>query len=170
MNEVNLDFCDSPTELEKNPDAKKWIAAAANGDQAAYDFLWRFWCFSQCYDDLLDKDNPQPMELCVRELLHFVKMISFNSFYQKHKESLFALMVQGCNRWIDGDAWENSDDPEKRAAAHVVRCGDIEVCNHVAFLTGGWNHMRSLSGLRTYDKSDDCKPASLKVVNSKQGE
>lgn len=164
MSDTLIDYCDAKKEMEKNPDAKAWIAAAANGDQNAYDFLWRFWCFAHCYDDLLDRDNPKPMELGVRELIHFIGMLSFNPFYLKHKDSLFALLVQACNRWIDGEEWENSDDPEKRAAAHVVRCGDLEVYTHVAFLTGGWNHMRSLSGLRTYDKSDDRK---LRVINTK---
>ena len=148
-----LDYCDTEDELQKNPHAKQWMVLAANGDVAAYDFLWRFWCFAHCYDDLLDKGKPVDPEMGVREFMNFFKMISFNPFFIKHKEQLFALITQVCTRWLDGDEWEQSDDQIKRIVSHVVRCGDIDLYMHVAYLTGGWDHMRSLKGLRVYDSN-----------------
>jgi len=147
------DYCDTPDELEKNPDAKGFMVAAANGDKYAYDFLWRFWCFAHCYDDLLDKGKEVSMEMGVREFVNFFTMISFNPFYQRHKEQLYALIIQVCTRWLDGDEWEKSPDKIKRIVSHVVRCGDVDLYMHVAFLTGGWDHMRTLTSMRRYDSN-----------------
>lgn len=148
-----IDYCDTPDELAKNPEAKMWIEKASNGDPDAYDFLWRFWCFLHCYDDLLDRDKPVHLDMGVREFMNFFTMISYNKFYQKHKDQLYALIIQVCNRCLDGDEWENSKDQMKRICSHVVRCGDIDLYMHVAFLTGGWDHMRNLKDLRTYDSN-----------------
>jgi hypothetical protein len=150
---THLDYCDTPDELEKNPLAKKYFLAAANGDKHAYDFLWRFWCFAHCYDDLLDGDKKVGMDIGVREFVNFFTMISFNPFYQKHKEQLYALIIQVCTRWLDGDEWEQSDDKIRRIVSHVVRCGDIDLYMHVAYLTGGWDRMRSLKEMRAYDSN-----------------
>ncbi|NCW67568.1 MAG: hypothetical protein EBV86_03205 [Marivivens sp.] len=127
------------------------MIAISNGDKFAFDFLWRFWCFMHCYDDLIDRDNEVTSEDAVKEFAKFFTTISFNPFYEKHKHALHPLIIQLCNRCLDGDEWESSDDSDKRAVAKVIRCGDIEIFFHVAFLTGGWEHMRKLKGLRTYD-------------------
>jgi hypothetical protein len=161
------DYCDTPDELAKNPEAKKWMELAANGDAMAYDFLWRFWCFAHCYDDLLDQGKPVDPDMGVREFMKFFTMISFNPFFLKHKEQLFALITQVCTRWLDGDEWERSEDRIKRIVSHVVRCGDIDLYMHVAFLTGGWDHMRNLKGLRVYD-SNGVEQAALSAIDQKE--
>jgi hypothetical protein len=163
-----MDYCDTPDELAKNPHAKKWMELAANGDAMAYDFLWRFWCFAHCYDDLLDQGKPVSSDMGVREFMNFFTMISFNPFYQRHKEQLFALITQVCTRWLDGDEWEKSDDRIKRIVSHVVRCGDIDLYMHVAFLTGGWDHMRNLKELRIYD-SNGIEQAELQQADLNKG-
>jgi hypothetical protein len=165
----NVDYCDTPDELAKNPNAKAFMAAAANGDKYAYDFLWRFWCFAHCYDDLLDGDKEVSMNMGMREFVNFFTMISFNPFYQKHKEQLYALIIQVCTRWLDGDEWEKSDDKIKRIASHVVRCGDIDLYMHVAYLTGGWDNMRNLKGMRQYD-SNGIEQHELQVHNLSKGD
>lgn len=154
---MTVDYCDTQEEKAKNPDAKAWIAAAANGDDYAFNFMWDFWCFTHMFDDLVDQDRPVGGEAAGRLLIKFIAQLTFNPFYQKHRDPLFALMVQAVNRWIDGDEWEQSGDPAKIAAAPVIRCSDIEVFAHCAFLTGGWDHMRSVKGIRSYDTSTVAK-------------
>lgn len=158
-----IDYCDTPDEQAKNPEAKKWLMAAANGDPSAYEFLWQFWCFAHCYDDLLDKDKLVPNELGVRAFAKFFHVLSFNEFYQRHKLQLYALVIQVCNRWLDGDEWEGSKDRQKRVLSQVVRCGDVDLYLHVAYLTGGWDHMRKLKELRVYD-SNGTAERELQVV------
>lgn len=161
-----VDYCDTPEELEKNPHAKRWMELAANGDAMAYDFLWRFWCFMHCFDDLLDRDKPVGKEVAVRELMHFFTMVSYNPFFLRHKDQLFALITQVCTRGLDGDEWEKSEDRIKRIASHVVRSGDIDLYMHVAYLTGGWDHMRALKGMRVYD-SNGIEQAELRATDGK---
>lgn len=153
-----LDYCDAPDEAAKNPDAKTHFLEFAKGDAAAFEFMWGFWCFFHCYDDLVDRDKPVPAEVGVQALANFLFMISFNSFYQTHKDQLFPFLLQVCNRWLSGDEWERSDDVEQQKVSHVVRCGDLEMYFHIAFLTGGWEHMRAMKFARGYDIN-----ASLKV-------
>ena len=148
-----LDYCDAPDELKKNPNAKAWMKQIANNDPFAYDFLWQFWCFAHCYDDLLDKEKAVTMEQGVQAFVKFFTMICFNPFFQKHKDSLHPLIIMVCNRWLDGDEWEKSENKIRRIVSHVVRCGDIDLYLHVAYLTGGWDHMRRMKFTRVYDSN-----------------
>lgn len=159
------DYCDTPDEVAKNPEAKYWLQRAANGDEGAFSFLWRFWCFTQCFDDLIDGDKPVDPQLAMRELVMFVDTLTNNDFYRHNKSALFGLMVQAATRAMDGDEWEKSEDSIKRIASHVLRCGDIDLVMHVAFLTGGWDHMRSLKDLRTYD-SNGVEQAELRLIKT----
>ena len=161
-----IDYCDQKAEVEKNPQAKQWIKAASNGDVYAYEFLWRLWCFEHCFDDLIDQDVEINKELCVRELIKFVTCLSYNPFYQEHKDQIYGLLVQACTRWLDGDEWEQSEDETRRICASVVRCGDLDIWLHVAYLTGGWDYMRKLRFLRHYDVN--LPEQELKGIKSKK--
>lgn len=164
----HVDYCDTPDELDQRPEAKKWITAVANGNPMAFEFVWRFWCFSQCFDDLIDRDKPVSPEVAMRELVLFVETISSNPFYLEHKGALLGLMIQAATRAMDGDEWGKSEDRMKRLASHVVRCGDIDLFMHVAYLTGGWDYMRSVRELRSYDIGD-VEQAELRLVEIKKG-
>ena len=145
------DYCDSPDEQAKNPRTKHDFAKIANGDRFAYDFLWQFWTFAHCYDDLIDRDKPVDPETAVRTFIRFFTMLTHNPFWDKHKYALFPLVINMATRNLDGDEWSKSDDETKRAAANIVRCGDVDLYLYVAFLTGGWDHMRAVRDVRNYD-------------------
>ena len=146
------DYVDKPLEQAQNPEAKGLIAEITEGNPAAYDFLWRFWNFMHVYDDLLDRDKPVLPEEAIRELLAFVSAISFNPFYLENRQSLFTMLVMVCNRNLVGDAWK-SGTMEQRVLSPAVRCGDLDLYAHVAYLCGGWRRMRILDEkIRTYDR------------------
>ena len=147
-------YCDTPDEVAKNPEAKKYITLCANGNALAYDFAWRFWCFTHCIDDLLDGDKKASPEIIVKSFIGFIDILTNNQFYQTHKIGLYPLMAQACARWLDGDALSKSESEEDRIRGEVVRCGDIEIYLHIAYLTGGWDYMRSLKQIRTFDKQE----------------
>lgn len=149
-----MDYCDAPDEVQKNPKAKEYFLHIANGDADVFRFLWAFWNFEHCYDDLIDRDKQVTQEQAVKCLVDFVTMISFNPFYQQYKHTLHPLIIQACTRWLDGDEWARSDDPEKRTMARVVRCGDVDIMMQVAYLTGGWEFMREVRYMRQYDSND----------------
>jgi hypothetical protein len=151
-NQFTDGYCGKIKEICKNPDASKWIELAANGDQSAHDFGWSFWCFMHVFDDLIDKDVEVSKEDAVEEFSKFFSTICYNQFFNRYKDQLFPMIISLCNRCVCGDEWENSSDQEKRKLARVVRCGDIDIFFHIAFLTGGWKLMRMLKDMRTYDK------------------
>jgi len=108
-------------------------------------------------DDLIDGDKQQTPEVIVKSLLRFVDTLSNNEFYNKWKHSLFPLIVQACARWLDGDIMMRSENERDHIRAEVVKCGDIEIFLHVAYICGGWDYMRSIKDLRTYDRNDEEK-------------
>lgn len=150
-----MDYVESPEELAERPHSRAWLEAAANGDAAAFDFLWRIWNWLQAFDDLLDLDKPLRAAAAVREWALLMQMLASNPFWLHHRAQLLPLIIQLCARNIDGDAMaEGEADPVTRGQAEVVRCGDVDLVAHVAFITGGWDHMRSLD-LRNYDRGGD---------------
>lgn len=149
------DYCDTPDEVAKNPEAKKYIALCANGNLAAYNLGWSFWCFSHCIDDLIDGDKAPSMEVVAKCFVQFIDTLTNNEFYQTHKQSLYPIVVHAFNRWLDGETLARSDDAKDHIRSEVLRCGDLEFYLHIAYLSGGWDYMRSLKEIRTFDKQEN---------------
>ena len=148
-----IDYADKPSEIAENPMAKAMIEKITCGNRDASVFLWRFWCFMHAFDDLVDKDKPVSPEEAVRELVLFLNEISFNPFYAANKASLFSFIAMVGNRAITGDQWRESGNEQQKAASPAVRCGDLDLYAHIAFLCGGWDHMRNLDPeIRVIDK------------------
>jgi hypothetical protein len=139
-----MNYCDTPDEVKKNPVAKKWIYAITNGNPDAFEMGWRIWNFNHMFDDLIDRDKDAPKELILGELVKFVEALSFNPFWNLHKQSIFPLMVSLAQRTLDAEDFEGD-------IARCLRCGDLDLFAHIAYLCGGWEHMRKMKDLRTYD-------------------
>jgi hypothetical protein len=147
-----IDYADKPVEAYQNPSAKGMIERITCGNTDARVFLWRFWCFMHAFDDLIDRDKPVSADEAIRELVLFLQEISFNPFYNAHKGSLFGFIAMVANRAIVGEQWKAGTDEQKMASASV-RCGDLDLYSHIAFLCGGWDHMRNLDPeIRVIDK------------------
>ncbi len=147
------DYCDKASEQAENPHTKDTFAKIANGNLPALAFLWSFWNFEHVIDDLIDGDKPVTDEEAAREIIRFIECLLFNPFVQAHKHQLFAHLVSMTNRWVTGNDWRKSNDTKKAAQADNVSCGDIDLAAHVAFLVGGWDHMRAQEYLRRYDNN-----------------
>lgn len=144
------DYCDA----DKNPEAKKYLLAISNGNEAAFSLLWTLWNFEHLYDDLVDRDVVVTTEQAAKWLVRLLEQVSFNPFYKANASALFPLIVGAANRWCDGDEWAASDDPKKREAARFIRCGDVDLYLTAAFLVGGWDHMRAMRDARRYDSEN----------------
>jgi len=144
-------YCDSPAELSKNPEAMLWFERIANGDQSALAFLKTMWSVTHMYDDLVDKDGAVTTEQAAGELISLITVLCYNQFFLANRDSLVPLIISMGNRWVDGDEWATKEDPAERALAPAIRCGDVDLYLFVAFLTGGWEHMRRIKEARSYD-------------------
>jgi hypothetical protein len=143
-----MDYCSKPSEVAKTPKALGVMQFIANGNNHAFDFIWRCWNFCHIIDDLVDKDESVTINEIAREIFLFIQMISLNPFFQLHKHSLLPLILNACDGWVAG---ERAASQGKRYSA-VLKCSDFVIYSHVAFLVGGWEHMRNLDEIRSYDK------------------
>jgi hypothetical protein len=144
-----MDYCSKPEETKQNPEALRLMMLIANGNDSAFDFIWRCWNFFHLLDDLIDKDKPVTIQETARELFLFTETIALNSFFQLNKIQLLPLILNACNGWIAGDEASETN----KEYAPVLKCSDFNIYSHVAYLVGGWNHMRAVdSQFRSYDK------------------
>lgn len=148
------DYCAAPDEVVKNPAARGHMLAIAKGNQDAFRFMWVFWNFTHLYDDLVDNDKPVTVEQAAKWAIHLLEEFSFNKFYRDNMLALFPHVVGVFNRWCDGEEWEKSGTPAQVAAATVVKCGDVDLYLNVAYIVGGWDHLRSMKDARGYDPVD----------------
>lgn len=139
------------TTPDTHTDKSSIFIELAHGNKEAFEFMWVFWKFTHTYDDLVDRDRPVGNQLAAQRLGEFITEISFNTFYQTHKLQLHGLIIQALTRWIDGDTWEKSESPLHRAWSSPVRCGDVDMFMHIAYLCGGWSHLRAMAKHRRYD-------------------
>ena len=143
-----MDYCNKPNEVAKNPNAMNMMLFIANGNADAFNFLWRCWNFCHVLDDLVDRDQPVLLEDVSRELFLFVETLCLNQFFQQNKPSLLPLILNACHGWVTGE--EAAAQGKNYASA--LKCSDFAIYSHVAFLIGGWQHMRAIDQIRQYDK------------------
>jgi len=143
-----MDYCSKPEEIAKNPNAKSIMLFIANGNEEAFSFLWRCWNFCHIIDDLVDRDQPVLLDEVSRELFLFIETISCNLFFQQHKANLLPLILNACHGWVTGE----ESEAQSKGYSSVLKCSDFAIYSHVAFLIGGWAHMRAIDQIRKYDK------------------
>lgn len=150
-----MDYMDQEHELAKHPKAKNCFLVIANDNKDAFVFLWSLWNWLHIYDDLIDKDSKSSSaEIITRGFMQFVVQLTHNTFFVANKDSLVTLLIAMANRYIDGDAWEKSTVAERKDVSQLLKCGDMDLYLHVAYLTGGWEHMRKCSReFRSYDNN-----------------
>ncbi len=154
------DYMSQPHEQAKQPDALatcQMIAKAAGPEReaAVFNALWSFWNFSHVFDDLMDGSQwaDEKKALAWRALQEFVSDLLGNPFYKAHAVELRALFTSAIFRQMAGDAM-GKGTLEQAKQAPVVRCADIDILVHFAYLAGGWGLAQKISNAREYDKED----------------
>lgn len=154
------DYMSQPDEIAKQPDALatcQMIAKSGGPAQEAaiFNALWSFWNFSHVFDDLIDNSNwtDEKKALAWRALQEFTSDLLLNPFYRAHGAEIRALFTSAIFRQMAGDALAKGS-LEQAKQAPVVRCADIDVLVHFAYLVGGWELAQKISNAREYDKED----------------
>lgn len=129
------------------PTREQLITECANNNKDAADFLRVFVDRAHWIDDLADQDGQlslEPGALAGREMLWLVTLTQ-NPFFLKFKDQLLPVMLLGLNAWVDSCGMRG-------VQRDVVKGFYHEVAYAVAMLTGGWPHLRKVTGeLRAYD-------------------
>jgi hypothetical protein len=119
------------------------IAQAANGNAQAREFLvlWNLYCHE--IDDLVDgPTRPTPERL----IAAFAKaaVLYSHEFWILHHRTLLPVVLLVTNSYADSVEMESMEGWPARVA-DVIRCAGNEMICAVALLTGGYEHMRTLS-------------------------
>ncbi len=99
---------------------------------------------SRVFDDLIDKDYVVSPEQICRAFFELLGGLWLNPFFIQNAQTLIPLHIASYNAFMDSNAWEDKDRL-RRLYAHVMKDYINELMGLVAFLTGGYSHMRQCS-------------------------
>jgi len=125
--------------------ASQLNAVVCNGNAEAHQFnsLWYTYCHN--IDDLIDGDNGPISAEAKLEIFAVAAALYNCNFYRQHQAALYPIVLMVTNAYADSVKWEDSDQDHQRKMADVLRMAGNEMYNAVALITGGWQHMRSVS-------------------------
>lgn len=115
------------------------------GEREAVNFCLAFieWC--HWLDDLIDKDKVWTGADVVRANLNALLAFSDNEFFQRHKFKLMPMIVTAAGAFADSVQWEKREGVQDRRAADILKSQYHEVVWQIAYLCGGWDHMRAVT-------------------------
>lgn len=153
------DYMETPEELEKHNQIIPAINEASAGSPEVAAAIWSYWNFAHVFDDLIDGSgwDEQKVEQAMKALHDFVTDLMINPFVVQNARSLHGMFIQSMTRNMDGDSMSRSENPEVRTMSSPVRCGDVDVIFHMAYLAGGWPRLRAMAKYRSYDDNNDHK-------------
>lgn len=125
-----------------NRDILKLYHEACSGSMDAFAFLMSFHCYAHGVDDLID-EGCTPANL-MSTLAHANAMYSC-PFWLANSVRLGAVITTIANCYADSVEWERDSADWKRLAADTLRQAGNEMVCAVAYIVGGWQHMRSIS-------------------------
>lgn len=115
------------------------------GDVAAADYLVIIFHVAEIWDDLIDRDKPVTDEQINDLFITLLFDLTGNPFFVQHAGFLRPAMLLGINAWLDSVQYEREGLPELLIRAHILRAWYMELVPLVAFLVGGYEHMRAVS-------------------------
>lgn len=121
-------------------------ACCGNKDAANFCLWFVEWC--HWIDDLIDKDKLWLPADTVRVNLEALLAFTDNPFFQAHKQALMPIIVSAFAAFADSVKWEKRESVFDRRAADILKSYYHEVIWQVAFICGGWEHMRTVTAER----------------------
>lgn len=126
------------------PDEHEFLKQVLLGNTDAVRFCECLFSVSQVIDDLIDQDKELTARDIERSYWDAMIEIPSNPFYLRHVQTLIPLMQSAFNDWLDANDLEYTDDHGKNIA-FVLRDSVGNIVCQVAYLVGGFDHMRSVS-------------------------
>lgn len=118
----------------------KWITC---GNESAGDFLRVWRAYVHGIDDIIDGDITGPE--AILGVFMQAAFVYSHPFYLSNLAALRQIVVNCTNAYADSVAWEKSDEDWKRNFADHYRHFAAEMVLAIAFICGGYNHMREAS-------------------------
>jgi hypothetical protein len=113
------------------------------GNQKAADFLHKWKAYVHGIDDIVDGDI-KTAEETIAVFMHAAFLYA-DPFYLEHLPRLHQIVVNCTNAYADSVAWEKSEVEWQRNFSDHFRHFAAEMVLAVAFICGGYHHMRQVS-------------------------
>lgn len=127
------------------PGKRELLKLVCREDEGAMKFCTSFVAWCHWIDDLVDRDKLWLPRDTVNVNLDALIAFSENPFFQKHKHQLLPLIIQSFRAYADSNEWEKRDNIRDRRAADIIKSTYHEVVWHVAYIVGGWEHLRDVT-------------------------
>lgn len=133
------------------------LTAAANGNAAALEFLRVFARRAHFIDDCCDDPPRKGVGEMADAEAEWLVCLASNPFFLAHRAQLVPSMLLAMNAWADSEMPKF----EWRSQRDVIKGQWHEVVWLVAWLTGGWDHLKAMSReFREYDFEPVKEPES----------
>lgn len=99
----------------------------------------------ETWDDLIDKDKPVEETDINRVFINLLFFLPQNEFFEKNKAYLMPVIMTCINAWLDSNAMQKSHLKHERMWAWALKQMGVELYGAMAFLTGGFAHMREIA-------------------------
>lgn len=117
---------------------------ACMGNADAMAFMLSFHAYCHLIDDVVDGDVERSDENLFKILMHANALYS-TPFYLSNAWRLQPVIASITSTYADSVAWEKSDVKWKRDVADIIRMCGNDMITTIAWIVGGWPHMRSIS-------------------------
>jgi hypothetical protein len=121
------------------------FAEIANGNADAAEFCDTFWNWCHYLDDAIDKDKELDAKTYVFANVKLLHVVATNSFFQRNRDVLLALMLAHSVTYVQSVDWEKRPNPLDRFTSQVLKSSYQEVFFYVAFLCGGLRHQVAMA-------------------------
>lgn len=121
------------------------LTECANGNESAFRFIWSFYHGVHCIDDLIDKDKELQPEYVIRTMWSMLVNFADNEFFQQNKTYLMPVLTAAIHAYIDSERFVKSENVLERVASQVLKSQYADVFFATAYLTGGADHMLTMS-------------------------
>jgi hypothetical protein len=132
----------APEWVEKRNELRE---RACCGDSNALMFLSTVMDAVEIWDDLVDKDKEVKGDDINRVFLNLMFFMPQNPFFERNKGYLLPVMMTCINAWLDSNDLQKSPVKRDLQAAWWLKQMGVELYGSVAFLMGGFSHMREIS-------------------------
>lgn len=112
------------------------------GDQEAVRFLLMVYQVMHTWDDFVDKDPLTEKEVNESFAIALIGM-NRNQFYKAFNSDIQPVILFILNQWLESNDLEKNEDG--RNMAYVLRALCAGLVPHMAYIIGGWEHMREVS-------------------------